>query len=293
MGNFNTNITNMQQLFFNNVTQQDQQNCIATVNSSSNNNTIIINGAKIAGNFTGVTTTVNTDATCLIVSNMQDSISNSLSAINNQTNQASTDWFNGFQFTSETNVFNLLQSVTNNINQINEATCAANTTVSTNNNYVYLAPGTTIGGDFVGVTNTGSASASCSLTNTMINTVYNQAQASSTQTNTEVGMFVAIITAIAAIIGIIVLGVIIMYATGAIGNVKYDKKDAMSQEDLELAAFSNLGITTEQLRELQQLQVNPNLQSDQSNPSLQTYPQSNNLFPSYNNLPTTQPITTK
>jgi hypothetical protein len=248
-----TNIAEIQQDFMNNITQDDQQNCIATTNQQTNNNVVIVNGVNIKGNFTGVTSTTNTDATCLMVSNMENSVSNILQAIAQQTNTTETDWFNGFQFTDDTNIFDATQSVTNNISQINEATCAANTTSSVSNNYVYVT-NAEIGGNFVGVTNDSTTSASCSMTNAMKNATYNQAQASATQSNTVKGMFVSMVGAFAAIIGIMVIGVIILFAVGAIGYVGYDVKNpnrlGMSpeqQEDAELAAAEQLGITPDVL----------------------------------------------
>lgn len=263
MGSVSTNIANIQQSFMNNITQQDQQNCIATSNPTSNNNIIITNGANIGGDFTGVSQTTTTDASCLIVSNIESSISNILSSTINQTNTSETDWFNGFQFTGDTNSYNLSQSVTNNISQLNEATCAANSASSTNNNYVYVT-NSNIGGDFVGVDNSSSAAANCSMTNLMKTTTYNQAQGSSNQSNTIKGMFVAMVGSFAAIVGLVVIAVIILFAVGAIGFVGYEasgshKSSSQSSnsipsqtaiENQELAEASALGLTPEVLSAL-------------------------------------------
>lgn len=249
MASGTTNVANIKQNFMNNVTQQSQQNCIATVNSSTNNNVVIVNGANIRGNFTGVATTTSTDATCLMVSSMEDSISNIISATLRQTNTSQTDWFNGFQFTADTNTFNISQSVTNNINQINQATCAANTTTSSNNNYIYVS-NTVVGGDFVGVTSSANASADCTISNTMKNTTYNQAQADTSQSNTIQGMFVAMVAAFAGIIGVIVIGVIILFAVGAIGYVGYETVGGKSNPNQDYV--SSLGLTQSELQLLYQ-----------------------------------------
>ena len=213
-----TNTANLQQTFMNNILQSNQENCIASTTNSANNNIVIVNGANIKGNFTGVSSTTSTDASCLMVSNMENSVSNILSATIKQTNISETDWFNGFQFTKEKNTFNISQTVVNNISQITQSTCSSNTTSSTNNNYVYVATGTNIGGDFVGVTNAASSSANCSINNVMKNTTYNQAQANADQSNTVKGMFVSIVSAIVLIIGIIVITVIILFSVGALGS---------------------------------------------------------------------------
>ena len=214
------NTADIQQAFMNNITQDDQQNCLATTSNTVTGNIVRIDNSHIKGDFTGVAAVTNTDASCLMVSNMEDTISNILSATITQTNSTSTDWFNGFQFTSDTNTFDLSQSVVNNISQINQQTCSANTTTSTSNNYVYVT-NTTVGGDFIGVTSTANASASCSMNNTMKTTTYNQAQATVNQSNTVKGMFATILGAFVLIVGIIVIGVIVIFAFGAIAQVGY------------------------------------------------------------------------
>lgn len=252
MGSAITNIANVQQQFMNNITQVDQQNCISVSKTTQNNNIFILNGSNISGNFTGVTNTVNTDASCLIVSNMQDSISNILSATLSQTNLASTDIFSALAgFTDETNVFNINQTVTNNISQINQATCAANTTVSQSDNYFYVG-NTNIGGNFLGVTSDAHSSANCSMSNTMKNTTYNQAQATGNQSNTVQGMFATIFGSFAAIIIIIAIGTAILHSTGAINHVGLEpaKEPGPSEDETELKAVQDLGITPTQLSAL-------------------------------------------
>lgn len=250
MGGNLSNITNVQQGFYNNILQKDQQNCIAQTNQSSSGNVVIVSGATINGDV-GVQTTTNTDATCLMVSNMEDSIGNQLAAITQQTNTAATDLFGDFQYTEETNIFNVDQSVTNNIAQINEATCAASSITSANNNYIYVSD-TTVNG-FVGVNSASNASANCSMTNMMKNTTYNQAQASATQGNTVVGMFAAFFAVLGGIIGLIIIITIIMYSTGAFKKVGYTQGQGQQQtqetpEEKALREAQDLGLTPDILQ---------------------------------------------
>lgn len=227
MGNHTSNTAKIQQNFMNNVTQSNQQDCIATVNSQANNNVVIVSGSKIDGNFTGVAATTSTDATCLISSSMNSQVENSLSAQLQQENKTETDLFNDFSFNSETNTFNIDQSVTNNISQINQAVCSSNNTTSTSDNYVYVSD-STVGGNFVGVTNNATASADCTMQNYMKNVTYNQAQASATQSNSIEGMWATLLGAIVSIITIIVIAVIIIFSIGAIGYVGFKKYDKPS-----------------------------------------------------------------
>lgn len=211
-----SNVADIQQQFMNNITQVSQQSCIATVTNQANNNVVIVNGTNIGGDFTGVSTTVSTDATCMMVSTLEDSVNNILQAILQQQNKSSTDWFNGFQITDDTNNFNINQSIVNNILQINESLCSANTTNSVSNNYVYVT-NTTIGGNFVGVTDKADASANCTMTNTMKNVTYNQVQASASQSNIVQGIFGAILAAVFAVIAVITIGVIMLFALSYFG----------------------------------------------------------------------------
>lgn len=253
MGSHSSNIANIQQSFMNNITQVNQQNCIATVTDTTNDNIVIVNGVNIAGNFTGVSSTASTDASCIMTSNMQSSISNILAATLQQTNNTETDMFGDFAWSSNTNKFSIDQSVTNNISQINESLCSANTVDSTNGNYVYVT-NAKVGGDFIGVTSAADASANCSMTNNMKIVTYNQAQASASQSNTTEGMFGAMIAAFAGIVGIIVIGVIIIFAVGSIGYIGYSKTSGGSAGaggvTSELQAAQSLGLTPDVLKQL-------------------------------------------
>ena len=259
-GSWSSNIATVQQKFLTNVTQASKQTCIATVNATANNNVVIINGASIKGNFTGVTSTTSTDATCTIVSSMDNSVSNILSATTDQKNKATSDMFGDFSWNGLTNAVNVGQSVVNNISQINQAACNSQNTSSTSNNYVYVT-NASIGGDFIGVSNTANASASCNMSNLMKNVVYNQAQASVSQGNTYQGMFASIVGAIASVIVIVVIAVIIMFSIGSIGYIGYSKKkppnnqdtteqNQESQDNQELNAIQSLGLPPDVLNNL-------------------------------------------
>lgn len=241
-----SNYATIGQNFMNNIVQVDQQNCIATSTSSASDNVVIINGANISGNFTGITVQNSTDASCLMVSNMDTSVSNILTSTLQQTNQSATDIFNGFSFDSSENQFNIQQSVTNNISQINEATCAANTITTTDNNYIYLTD-VTIGRDFFGVSNTASANANCTMNNTMKAVTYNQAQASASQSNTQLGMWAALLAAVVLIGGIIVIGTVFVFATGGLSRLGIASVPQKTQQEKELEAAQTLGLTPEVL----------------------------------------------
>lgn len=248
-----TNIAKIQQDFMNDILQNDQQNCIAQQTQQATGNIIVVSGGVIDGDFIGVRQVQNTDASCLMVSNMQNTVENVLSATLQQTNQAVTDWFNDFSYTDETNIFDISQSITNNISQINEATCSASNIQAATNNYIYV-PDTRVRGNFIGVSQDSNASANCSMTNMMKNATYNKAQASATQSNTTIGMFTAIAAVIAAIIGLMVISSIIYYSTGGFGRrgTAAAATPQLTPEERELQAAQELGLTPDLLQLLTQ-----------------------------------------
>ena len=148
MGSASTNVAVIQQSFMNNVTQVSQAYCQATAAPNVSGSVVILNGVNVKGNVTGVTSTSQADASCIIVSTMDNSVTQILEATTQQTNSTETDWFNGFQFTADQTVYDLSQSGVNNINQINQSTCTANDTPNVSNNYVYISG--KVGGNFVG-----------------------------------------------------------------------------------------------------------------------------------------------
>lgn len=227
MGSSVTNIADIQQDFMNNITQKNQQNCVATTASSTSGNVVIVDGARIGNNFIGVSSQTSTDASCMIVSSMEDNIESILSSIINQTALSETDLFGDFAFNNVDNSFDLQQSITNNINQINETTCSSNTLSSTNNNYVYVH-NSSVGGNFVGVSSNSVSSANCTLSNVMKNVTYNEAKSDANQEGTAKGIFVSMVGAFAAIIGMIVFIIIILFAVGAIGMVGYEGVSAVA-----------------------------------------------------------------
>lgn len=203
----------------NNITTENQENCVANANVQVSGNVIIVSGSTVSGNV-GTVTGVSTDASCLMVSAMENNIQDIMRATSTQTNNTSNDWFGGFQWNKDNNSFNLTQSVTNNINQINELTCTANSMATNSNNYIYVS-GSSVGGN-VGVASSTNAAANCSMSNMMKNYSYNYVQGDNNQSNTQKGMFVAIVAAICTLIGIIIIGVVILFAVGAIGFTGYE-----------------------------------------------------------------------
>ena len=213
----------------NNIVQASQENCIAGSVQTADGNVVIANNITVDGNFTGVSEAASVDATCSMTSSMTDVVSNILSAIVKQTNKSETDWFDEIFGLDLKNTFDISQSVTNKISQINQQTCQAQNTQSINSNYVYI-PGGKIGGDFVGVSTVSNVSANCNIRNYMKNATYNQAQASGTQSNTAEGLFAVIGGIIITLLGILVLGAVLIFSGKAVSKVGYYKYEESKEK---------------------------------------------------------------
>lgn len=236
-GNIQSNTSNIKQDYMNNIVQTNQQSCQSKSVTVANDNIIIVEGAKIKGNFTGVSLGTSTDATCLMTSTMENNVKSILSAVQKQENQANTDLFNdGVLVNKESNTFNLDQTVVNNISQINQTICDAQNIQSTDANYIYLA-NSSVGGNFIGVSSNSSSKANCSMTNMMKNVVYNQQQASAAQGNKIVGMFAGILGSVVLIIGLIVLILIVMCTISAVSvgghRSRHQEKREIKEEENE------------------------------------------------------------
>lgn len=252
MGSIQTNIAVTEQNFTNNILQSSKNDCWANTTSNTDNNVVIADGTIVGGNFIGVQTSTNTDASCVITSTMETTVDDILKSIIQQTNQSSNSLFGGFTFSGNTNVFNARQTVVNNITQLNETVCAANTVKTTNGNYIY-SRNQSVFGDFIGVNSNSESTASCTMNNTMKNSVYNEAQASNNQDNQIQSMFVAIIAAIASVIGgIVLLGFLLLgggtvavteLSSGGGGGSNYDadtdERDFQRHLDEQYAALDN------------------------------------------------------
>lgn len=249
---FSINVNNISQDFQNNLTQITQQSCIVNSNVSITGNVVVLNGSKFNGDVVGFRAGSSADATCSMTSTMDANVTNMLKTITEQNNASTTSLLGDLHFGSLSyNENDISQSSTNNITQINQILCSANNIQSTTNNYVYVTD-VQGGANFIGFDSTSNASASCAINTNSKIAVYNQAQADATQKNTKTTTFGLFLAIIAGFIGIAIFFTILMFAKGSISKVGYDKNAAtpQSEQDKELAALKELGITPDQLTAL-------------------------------------------
>lgn len=210
MGGSNTTLfasSSAQEL--NDIYVNESSKCNATCNLSFNNNTITIEGSS--GNVT-IANVCKTSAGCLMTQQINTKLIND---IVQKTKQRQFDGgpnslpalMFGVDLSALTGGGNVTEEViqsalvSNNITQSLSSSCEGNTNVNVDNNLIVVK-------DFTGnvnLTNSGTASANCNMTNTASLSVTNSISQAITQTATKIGIFVVIIVAICVIGAVIAL----------------------------------------------------------------------------------------
>jgi hypothetical protein len=196
------NVNDFQTTFNNNITQVSSLECLSSSQTDESGNAVIIQNSTILGNFTGLTVQTTADATCIMTSTMDNSIQNVIKDISQQTNSTDSGIFQGLSI--QKNDTNVVETVNNNISQINQQLCESSNISVQDGNYLYVNS-TFIAGDFIGISAGTNSKAGCSMTNYMKNSVFNQVQNSSTQSNTVTSVFSLILTIIILIIVVALL----------------------------------------------------------------------------------------
>jgi hypothetical protein len=220
MGGGQSNTVNLQQSITNNTVTSSSISCDATATTIQANNTIIVLDSEVGGSV-GDISGVTVDASCTIGNSMSSAISNSLSAAVQQENTALNGIMGGIGNSSQSNLIDIMQNVSNNTTVLMNSVCQATNTVDQSNNLVYV-DGSTVGQN-VGVINTGgTAYASCTINNLSKLQIYNQVQASATQTNKEISLL--------SLIFIVILLCVVVCAIIALAKVFGKRKAAAGQQ---------------------------------------------------------------
>jgi hypothetical protein len=220
MGNNIFNVARIQQDAINNITQSSRSTCSSITTNNASGNVFVISGTTLDGTVVGSVASVQSDASCIMLTDMESNVENILTAQANQNITALTSLLNDLSVNSYNNLFNLTQTFVNNINQINESTCSANTMISTNNNYFYVID-STVTNSFIGTRSDSQTNASCSITNYVKNRAFNEGQASVDQDATVKGTIPVLIGAITTIAILIIIAIVavILIAGGTVAAV--------------------------------------------------------------------------
>jgi len=255
MGNTNISIQNTKQKVFSNTIQRNKQNCFSTSIQNDNNDVLIFTNSTISGNVAINGEIAATDATCIITSDMENYVQNTLSSLTDVDFSAETDWFNDFAVNKNTSNKNLNQTIVNNLFQVNETTCSSSTIQNRNGSFQYIS-GINIGGNFASAVSTADPKSTCTMDNTMKLQIYNDEAATYKDKYKSQGVFVVLIKCVAlvVIVCVIAFGILILLGGGLsfITGKKNKKKDDNDNNDPESGELKTLEEVAKNKNEQQQ-----------------------------------------
>jgi hypothetical protein len=272
MVSFNANSSREQYKFINNTVQNNSENCSINTTVQQQGQVFIADGVKFGNNACIQCVNANTDSTCLITSGMQDSITQALTTLTQVANKTGAGWFNNFKYLSAgVNVSNIRESSTNNVTQINNASCTINNTISQQGQYIYLT-NSTAGDNFKGQSADANFTSGCNMNNTMTSITQGNTDRKFLAENVKKSMFVAIAAIFAGVVGLVIIGAVFLFATGAIGHVGYSSSGSSTapvSQNSEEALAASLGIDPEILAEAEGIPM-PSTSPSNSSPGMKS-----------------------
>lgn len=218
MGGGTSNASKITQSVTNNLLQNNRQACDNRSSNSADGNVVIFSNVSGGGDLTGVQQVVNTDFTCSITNNMEQTIASLLQSITKQTAHSQNDLLGGIQVAK--NKVDIAQSILNNMTQINESLCSSNTITSSSNNFVYFV-NSKAGGNVVGASQKANPKSQCTINTITKMLSHNEIKATTEQTATVLGLIPGIFAGLSGIIVMVIVGVVIISIIGAIGYLLY------------------------------------------------------------------------
>lgn len=182
----------------NQILQSSSESCLGQCTANQSGNEVIISGSKI-GNL-NFNQQCPASASCIMNSTLDTNVSDIMSAMADQEAVTQLGLLN-MNFSNTSNNLDIQESITNQITQIMQSTCQATSDVNQYDNMIVLKNSTA--GD-ISISNSGSATANCTMTNTARAVVFNQQTAKSSQKAKRESVLAMIVIAI--VIGIIAIG---------------------------------------------------------------------------------------
>lgn len=236
MGSSVDNSTKIQTEITNDFLQQLENVCVATCTSEASGNTIIVAGKT--GDIS-ISATCSSDASCTMTNQATSVAQNTTSTMAKQESTAVTDFFGGFSWQDMNNGISVTNSMINHITQISTQTCNANSSSTTNNNFIYVQEGGETGN--LSIAATGNANASCVMSNMSKIEAYNEVQSNTDQSSKTVGQFSMYGVAAMAVVLVIGIVVVLVVAVGSLGFIfkgKGKKGEKEGGDDLTAMATS-------------------------------------------------------
>lgn len=222
-GNQN-NTTNLTQNIINSMYQQSTEQCQATCSDIAQGNTIIVDNVNVGADFIGINQVCQAQAGCVMETNLQSSSQNIIDSLIKQTNGVETGPFNmvtslGNDFFgggNQSNVSNITTTISNMMQQNLSSFCNSYSNEIADGNVIVLGGSGNDKVGFVGVNQTNTANASCTMKNYAKMQAYNQNSATIEQTNKNIDVTGIIAIIIGAIIVVIVVIFAILLLTGTL-----------------------------------------------------------------------------
>lgn len=217
MGNNTSNTTKIQQDVSNNFFSSNTNDCYASASSTiTGTNTVITSTGKVKGDINTNTIQGTISASCSLVQQTNQSVTNILKAQAGQTASTVNDLFNdGVLFSQDKNSVDMSQSITNNITSINSNTCNAIASADISYTNVVIAVN-----DVGGSINTNSintdVNGTCSITNTTSQEAKNTSDASAEQDSQNMGMFSAFFMMIVSLCVLAIVCLFLFFGGGAL-----------------------------------------------------------------------------
>lgn len=224
---FSRQVSRVQSNFINNVIMTNQSSCIADTNLQVSGTSIIVKGPVVDSNIGVNNTNTGTDASCLIVSDMESTVVNMVGNITQQTSSTAGGLFGNLGFHFDSNINNTITNEVNNTLNMNQTTCAASDIQSVSDTFVYVGGG--VFNSDVGVNISSSqTSASCTMDNYMKTATYNSVQANADQdVSTKKGPIAMLISGVVGLIVLLVILVIGMFVLSFLGFGAYELVNAL------------------------------------------------------------------
>jgi len=227
MGGNQSNSINANQTVINSLYTNSSQSCLATCTEQQIGDTIVIDNVTIGGNFTGFNQLCTAQAACIMDQNLDSSSKNILSSMLEQSNSTTNGPFSILaDLTGGGNLQNnvtVSQTIENMMQQNLSSFCQGYADEISEGNVLFIGgSNNSIAGNFVGVNQTGSANASCTMKNYSKMQTFNQESAKVKQTNKQMDVvgLIGIVVGVVVVVIIIIIGILLAKGVIGIGSSK-------------------------------------------------------------------------
>lgn len=220
----------------NSILQVSNESCQGICTANQSGNEIIISGSKV-GNITFDQQCPAT-ASCIMDSTLDSNVTDIMNAMADQEAVAQLGLLN-MNFSNTSNNLDIQENITNQITQIMNSTCQANANLTQKGEMIILKNATA---GNLSISNTGSASATCTMTNTARAVVFNQQTSKSSQKAKRESVLAMIVIAI--VIGIIAIGgLVVIFLMSPSGQKAVDKASGKTPATTVPASASKVSTT--------------------------------------------------